>query len=147
MEKVEQMKLIKLLFIALLLLIAGLWVTGHGYIFTAFNRVYLQGNTTANINDYVAFSVNSIETAAPQPLAEGDKTKKLDKEFVTELEKNDTAAFLVMHQGELIFERYFKDYHDRSKTNSFSMAKTVVTMLLGIAIEEGSNQEPRPTRH
>ncbi len=131
------MKLIKLMLIALVLLIAGLWVTGHSYIFTAFNRVYLQGNTTANINDYVAFSVNKINASQAQPLIEADAKKDLDPEFVAELKKNDTVAFLVMHKGKLISEHYFKDYNDRSKTNSFSMAKTVVTMLLGIAIEEG----------
>ena len=48
-----------------------------------------------------------------------------------------TTGFLVVMGGEIITEKYFDGYSDSSLTNSFSMAKTFVTMLLGKAIEEG----------
>ena len=37
----------------------------------------------------------------------------------------------------MVHEQYFGGYGELSRTNSFSMAKTVLTMMVGIAIEEG----------
>lgn len=124
---------------AITLAFGALYLSGYGYIVTAFNRVYLQGNITANINDHTTFNVNTIKAAVPQhlPKASNYNSQKLDQDFVDELEAYDTAAFLVVQNGEIIYENYLHGYDDRSKTNSFSMAKTVLTLLLGIAIEEG----------
>ncbi|NNC99183.1 MAG: serine hydrolase [Gammaproteobacteria bacterium] len=121
------------------LLILSAYATGHGYLVTAMQRTYLQGNNTANINDHTAFRVNRIETANPMtlPRSAAYNQRALPDDFRAELEKYKTAAFLVVQDGEVLTEHYMNGYHDRSKTNSFSMAKTVTTMLLGIAIEEG----------
>jgi CubicO group peptidase (beta-lactamase class C family) len=97
------------------------------------------GNATANINDHNEFKTNVIATSAPQELANHPSynSKKLSSEFAQELKGLNAAAFLVVKDGQVMFEEYLSGYHSRSKTNSFSMAKTVTTMLLGIAIEEG----------
>ena len=55
----------------------------------------------------------------------------------TTLIGNGAIAYVALKNGQVIREQYFGEYHDRSKTNSFSMAKTVTTLLLGIMIEEG----------
>ena len=46
-------------------------------------------------------------------------------------------AFLVIHQDSLLHESYYDGYGEDSKSNSFSMAKSFVSALLGKAIEEG----------
>ena len=122
-----------------LLAIIGLLITGHGYIFTAVERTYLQGNSTANINDHIAFDTNVINTQSPSPLPQSADYNqgKLSSDTLTVLNKYGTAAYLVIKDGEVIQEHYLNGYHDRSKTNSFSMAKTVLTLLVGVAIEEG----------
>jgi CubicO group peptidase (beta-lactamase class C family) len=48
-----------------------------------------------------------------------------------------TVALLVARRGELVYERYFNGYTADSIATSFSMAKSVVSVLLGIAIDEG----------
>lgn len=48
-----------------------------------------------------------------------------------------TVALLVMRRGELVYERYFNGYGVDSIATSFSMAKSVVSLLVGMAIEQG----------
>lgn len=120
------------------LAILGLIVTGHGYIFTAVARTYLAGHVTANINDYKQFDTRVIETSKPQtwPTAE-NYPLALPEKLESYLENNHAIAFLVAQNGKIVSENYFKGYNKNSKTNSFSMAKTVLTLMLGKAIEEG----------
>lgn len=123
----------------ILIAVALLFVSGYGYIFTSIERTYLAGNVTANINDHREFNTNVISTSTPIALEKHpdfDKSE-LPSSFKAELENSKTAAFLVLQDGKILSESYFGNYNDRSKTNSFSMAKTVTTILLGIAIKEG----------
>jgi CubicO group peptidase (beta-lactamase class C family) len=53
------------------------------------------------------------------------------------LAETRTAAFIVMHDGRIIHERYDRGFDDRSLLNSFSIAKSIVATLVGIAIDEG----------
>jgi len=48
-----------------------------------------------------------------------------------------TVALLVARRGQLVHERYYNGYDADSITTSFSMAKSVVSVLLGIAIDQG----------
>ncbi|WP_251359128.1 serine hydrolase [Kangiella sp. TOML190] len=131
-------KTIIILFLAPLLFILGLLVSGHGYILTAISRTYLVGNSTANINDHQQFETRLIKAGQTQAWATSrDFPKALPPELTSYLEKHNAIAFLVLHKGQLLSEQYFKGYDQTNKTNSFSMAKTLVTLLLGEAIEEG----------
>ena len=122
----------------LALVTLGLFATGHGYIFTAIDRVYLAGNVTANINDHTVFETHEIESTNPAALELHPNFKGgVSGAFKAELESDGAIAFLVVKNGQVIVEDYFKGYTDRSKTNSFSMAKTVLTLMLGVAIERG----------
>lgn len=49
----------------------------------------------------------------------------------------NSSALLIMHQGNLIWERYWQGFTSTSTSNSMSMAKTITALLIGIAIEEG----------
>ena len=137
------MKIIKKILVSLIgiivLGVALLYVSGHGYIITSLQRTYFVGNITANINDHDVFATRVIKTEEKEILPKhADYNKKaLPPAAVNEMNQYGTAAYLVLKDGKVIHESYFKDYSDRSKTNSFSMAKTVTTMLLGIAIAEG----------
>jgi CubicO group peptidase (beta-lactamase class C family) len=53
------------------------------------------------------------------------------------LQESGTTAFLVIHDNELVYERYFNGYDETSIQTSFSMAKSFASALVGIAIEEG----------
>ena len=137
------MTIIKRLVFALILIavcaIVLAYATGHSFLVTAFQRTYLQGTNTANINDHTAFNSHRVATANPNQLPTSDSynQKSLQAEFLDELNEFKSVAFLIVKDGEVQVEHYLNGYDDRSKTNSFSMAKTVTTMLIGIAIEEG----------
>jgi CubicO group peptidase (beta-lactamase class C family) len=54
------------------------------------------------------------------------------------LQRNGTGAFIVLQRGRLVWERYFDGYRRDSLLTSFSVAKSVVALLLGLAIEDGA---------
>jgi CubicO group peptidase (beta-lactamase class C family) len=53
------------------------------------------------------------------------------------LSETDTRAFVVAHEDRLVYERYFDGSDRRTLETSFSVAKSFVSALIGIAIEEG----------
>jgi CubicO group peptidase (beta-lactamase class C family) len=56
------------------------------------------------------------------------------------LEENQTQAFIVIQDGNVLYEKYFNDTQRDSIVTSFSMAKSFTSALIGIAIDEGSIQ-------
>ena len=54
------------------------------------------------------------------------------------LRRHRTTGFLVLRGDRVLAERYQYDRHARHRMTSMSMAKTVVAMLVGIALEEGA---------
>lgn len=53
------------------------------------------------------------------------------------LDDTQTQAFIVVHNGDLVYERYFNDTERDSIVTSFSVAKSFTSALVGIAIAEG----------
>jgi CubicO group peptidase (beta-lactamase class C family) len=64
--------------------------------------------------------------------ADGESTA-----FDAFLRESDTLAFLVVHDNRLVYERYFDGSTRRSLLTSFSAAKSFVSTLVGMAIDEG----------
>ena len=52
-------------------------------------------------------------------------------------EANNSSALLVLHRKKLVLERYWSGFTADSTFNSMSMSKTIVSLLIGIAIAEG----------
>ena len=57
--------------------------------------------------------------------------------FEAFLDRSQTAAFLVLQDDTIIYERYFNDFNKDSIVTSFSMSKSIASILTGIAIQEG----------
>jgi CubicO group peptidase (beta-lactamase class C family) len=53
------------------------------------------------------------------------------------LDDTSTAAFVVLHEDRIIYERYSRGFTAESLLNSFSIAKSVLGTLVGIAVAEG----------
>jgi len=136
-------KILKILLWGIILIIAlgiaGIYISGNGYIFNAFQKTYLKGHTTAHIDDYVDFKNSVIKTGIPQPweLHDNYNKAKLTDTFRKELEDYQSAGFAIIKDGKLLYEEYWDNYSNTSMTNSFSMAKSITTMMLGKAIEQG----------
>ena len=70
---------------------------------------------------------------APAKITAGDHEQAFD----TFLEDHRTVAFLVIRRDTILYERYFKGYDPSRIHTSFSMAKSVIGMLIGRAIADG----------
>lgn len=93
----------------------------------------------ANIDDYKIFD-NNIVSASPQPAPwplDDQYTQIIPDDLNSYLEKIRSAALLVIQDGKIKVEKYWLEYNDSSVTNSFSIAKSITSLLTGIAIQEG----------
>jgi CubicO group peptidase (beta-lactamase class C family) len=60
-----------------------------------------------------------------------------DVDFDDYLEEHKTLAFLIIQNDTIQYEKYFRNYDSTSIVPSFSMAKSVISILIGCAIEDG----------
>ena len=116
-----------------------LYATDTDYLFKAVRTVYFNGYTTAFIDDYSYFdnSVIASKDSKAWPLHK-DYNKIPATEKLIKLHKSQgTVAYVIIKNDSLIYEAYYDNYSENSKSNSFSMAKSYVCGLLGKAIMEG----------
>jgi len=132
-------RIVLVLISIMILAIAGLYVTGNRYIIPAVRSTYMKGYTTANIDDHPYFKNQVIKAGQPQswPRHESYNHIQLTDTLRKELEDFRSIGFAFFKDGKILYEEYWDGYSVQSLTNSFSMAKTVTTMLIGKAIEQG----------
>jgi CubicO group peptidase (beta-lactamase class C family) len=53
------------------------------------------------------------------------------------LRSTNTTSFIVIRDGAVLYERYFNGYQRGSIVTSFSIAKSITSALVGIAIDDG----------
>ena len=115
-----------------------LQLTGYGYLWRALRHTYLSGYKTAHIDDARNFDQVAIEgPAQPDPWPRAQRQATVSDDTQAYLQQYRSAAFLVAYRGELIHEQYFAPYQAESRTNVFSMAKTLTTLLVGAAVADG----------
>ncbi|MFM1990722.1 MAG: hypothetical protein RJA99_3679 [Pseudomonadota bacterium] len=127
--------------VALLALAAvAIHASGHGYFWRALSATYLQGHATAHIDDADTFAQRVVAAGTPAPWPRDARYNRdpLDPATLTHLRAHGTAAFVVAQDGALLHESYFAPYDADSRTNSFSVAKTITTMLVGLAVQQGA---------
>jgi CubicO group peptidase (beta-lactamase class C family) len=127
-------KIIQFSIAFLLILNLAIWATGTTYIYNAL--LHLQ----ANIDDLDIFEYRAVpNTGQRSPwLVSIDKNKKpLSDSLRKTLQTGETVAFLVIKNDSLCYEEYWDGYSDSSYSNSFSMAKSIISILVGVAIDEG----------
>ena len=123
-----------------LLLVIVAYATDYDYIFKGIRVVYLTGHTTAFIDDHVYFENDSIlasQSPQPWPLhAKYNRSTATEKLNAINSELG-TIAFLIIKNDSIWYESYLDGYGTSSQTNSFSMAKSITSTLLGKAIQDG----------
>ena len=68
----------------------------------------------------------------------GPSETGVDGDFDRFLGANDTLAFAVVHRDRLVYERYFGGAGLDTTQTSFSVAKSILSAVIGIAIDEGA---------
>ncbi len=131
---------ISLLLVGLVfLLVIGLYFSGNAYLLKGVWATYLHGETSATISDAKYFSTREINAQDPKPWPKAanfnsfDLTPPLEKY----LDSTESIAYLLIHKDSLLIEKYWGIGSPQSQTNSFSMAKSITTMLVQIAIQKG----------
>ncbi len=101
----------------------------------------------SDILDHEKFPFYSFE-ASPQPfhfIEANDYrldtlsilTKKGRQNLTTVLASSETTAFLVIKNDSLLYERYFNDYTRESINTSFSVGKSITSLMVGRALGDG----------
>jgi CubicO group peptidase (beta-lactamase class C family) len=130
----------KCLVILIVIIVALLYITDYDYILKGIRVVYMTGHTTAFIDDYPYFENDTIPASSqPHSWAKHKMYNTTEPtERLTETNKElGTIAFLIIKNDSIWYENYTDHYSENSKTNSFSMAKSITSMLLGKAIDQG----------
>lgn len=130
-------KILKYFGILIILLIATFFIItsfpSHNYLRRAIYYNFV------DLNDYKIFANRAIKTGTYQPWVKSpDYNKKTPSQAsLQKIKSYKTVAFLVLENSSIKYERYWDNYSDSSKSNSFSMAKSVISLLIGAAIDEG----------
>ncbi len=104
----------------------------------------------ADIKDYKKFQSRPLTADTSTFKFQSATAGKFPKEisgipFDKFLENNKTVAFLIIKNDTIQYEKYFKGYNKQSIIPSFSMAKSITSILIGCAIDQGlikSVEEP-----
>lgn len=137
-------KAIRFLLYTLLALIivanAFILLSGRTYLYKGIMSTYLSGVSGPTIYDLDKFPKRKV--------AKGTATEKWEKSShytsktaVSDFESYNkdlkTTAFLIFQGDSVLFEKYWGNHTENTISNSFSAAKTVVALLIGIAVDEG----------
>lgn len=96
----------------------------------------------ADIKDYKKFKSRALVPGDNKFSFMTTQSGKFPKEinqmpFEKFLKKNKTVAFLIIRNDTIHYENYFSGYGKENIVPSFSMAKSVTSILIGCAIDDG----------
>ena len=133
-------KLLLWLVIVFATLTALLYIFQVDYLLKAVRTIYLKGHATAFLQDYKEFDNRTVpKSHTPQPweISKDYNSVKPTEELEKWHKKLGTVAFLIIKNDSLWNESYYDNYNKNSKSNSFSLAKSIVSASLGKAIMQG----------
>ncbi len=131
-------KIFNAILLALATVIVLVYITGYGYLFRGVKLTYLKGNDGPTIDDGKYFPSKEIlkGSSKPWPADPRYNHQKLSPALEKNLLATETVSFLVIKNGKLLQEHYWDGYDRNTASNSFSMANTIMVLLLGKAIDD-----------
>ncbi|MFY8024818.1 MAG: serine hydrolase domain-containing protein [Sediminibacterium sp.] len=132
------MRILKFVFITLIILLGAFSgyavLSGKTYLFKAAYHNF------SAIDDYTIFENNKVAKAKvvkPWPLADQYNKQAYPDSLNNLLEALRTVGVLMIKNDSILFEKYWDGYSDSSLSGSFSVAKSITSILIGVAIKEG----------
>nr|WP_321229463.1 serine hydrolase [uncultured Psychroserpens sp.] len=133
-------KILKWTLITIAALVLFMYVFDYGYILRGVRVVYFTGHKTAFIDDFSYFENDTVKKGNHTDAWSNHKDYNTVSTTAS-LEKSNqdwgTIAYVIIKNDSIWFEKYYEGFDENSKTNSFSMAKSYVSGLLGKAIMDG----------
>lgn len=114
-------------------------LSGRTYIYRGIAHTYMKGRTGPGIQDQDIFENKKIVASAPQPwkLHSMYNEGNLSETTASGFAQTQTTSFLVIQDDSILFEKYWDGVNESTITNSFSVAKSIVSVLIGVALQEG----------
>lgn len=109
-------------------------VSGKTYLYKAFYYNFV------NVDDYKIFDNRTIAKSnhrQPWLISKNYNSIEIPKNLIERLNDLNSIGFLVIKNDSILHEQYWGEYSDSSKSGSFSMAKSYISSLIGVAIGEG----------
>ncbi len=132
------MRILKFVFITLIILLGAFSgyavLSGKTFLFKAAYHNF------SAIDDYTIFENNKVAKAKvekPWPLADQYNKQAYPDSLNNLLEALRTVGVLMIKNDSILFEKYWDGYSDSSLSGSFSVAKSITSILIGVAIKEG----------
>jgi CubicO group peptidase (beta-lactamase class C family) len=110
------------------------------YLYDLVKTIVKIKRTKADITDYKYFdNIDIPKSKTPQswPFHKDFNTVKSTDKLNATHDRLGTIAYLIIKNDSLWYEKYYDGYNEKSYSNSFSIAKSIVTGILGKAIDEG----------
>jgi CubicO group peptidase (beta-lactamase class C family) len=132
------MRILKWLFIVLIVVVGAFSAYA-----VLFDQTYLFKAAYYNfsaIDDYTIFENNKVAKAKedkPWSLATTYNKNAYPDSLNNLLEDLSTVGVLMIKNDSILFEKYWDGYSDSSLSGSFSVAKSITSILIGAAIKEG----------
>ena len=91
------------------------------------------------IDQYNIFKNRVVRADDPHPweFAPDVENRQIPPRFDADFKKYQTVAFVVIQHNKIILEQYWNNYTPLSLSNSFSITKSIISLLVGCAITDG----------
>ena len=133
-------KLIKGFVYLIITLFSLLYISKYDYLLEAVSKIYFTGHVTAYLEDYKKFDNRVLPASTspqPWPLHSSYNKISISNTLETYHQEYETVAFLVIKEDSIIYEKYYENFGPRTKSNSFSVIKGMISAMMGKAIEQG----------
>ena len=133
-------KKIGITFGGIIILLAFIIITDDLYLVDLVKTISKTHRIKADITDYKFFNnidVPKSENPQPWPIHKSFNNIQPTEKLKSINEELGTVAFLIIKNDSIWYEKYNDDYGPKSYSNSFSMAKSIISAVMGRAINEG----------
>lgn len=132
-------KIGKWLLIILVILNLAILISGKLYLYKLIANTLLKGRMGPSLTEYTIFENREVKAGAEQPwnISKNYNKKTIPSVHLQEAEKMKTIAYVIIKDDSIVHEQYWDGFDADSHTNSFSMSKSIVSVLVGAAIAEG----------
>jgi CubicO group peptidase (beta-lactamase class C family) len=79
----------------------------------------------------------AMKAVIAKPGVSREKLARAVDALFSDEEASETRAVLVLHEGQIIAERYAVGYHENTRFVSWSMAKSVTGVMIGLLVSDG----------